>query len=204
MEKARPVGCSLLMDNGIFREPRPTAGSARAMSDWKELSMTEGPRRKPTWVPSRSISSRAKPRASAFSTWTCRTARKRGCSGRPLFTPKEYMRSMSTTSLQLPLSCSRSCLSSATGLLAAQPPASCTRLASTCVDTMLSSGSLPTSLSTSSRPSAQITSRSSTGSSKRPSEERRSTRGFAKPRVSTHQACWRPRCSVTPAKIISK
>ena len=78
--------CRLLMDSGIFREPMPTAGSARAIRAWKELSMSDGPSRKPSSVPratnchdqrlkasrgapSLSISSRAKPFRSLF--WTC-------------------------------------------------------------------------------------------------------------------------------------
>lgn len=43
------VNC-LLMESGILRDPMPTSGSAKAMSAWKELSITEGPK-KPNWVP---------------------------------------------------------------------------------------------------------------------------------------------------------
>ena len=39
------------MDKGIFREPIPTEGSASAIRAWKELSIKEGPSRKPTSVP---------------------------------------------------------------------------------------------------------------------------------------------------------
>mmetsp|Transcript_104023 Transcript_104023/g.275031 ORF Transcript_104023/g.275031 Transcript_104023/m.275031 type:complete len:201 (+) Transcript_104023:184-786(+) len=200
MENGRPVGCSLLMDSGILREPRPTSGSARDMRAWKELSITDGPSKKPTCVPSRSISRRARPWRSPF--WTCRTARKRGCSGRPTSTPREYMASISTWSGHLARMASRSSLSS-WGRLAAQPPGCRTRVASTCVETMLSSGSAPSSLSTSRRPSGHSTSRSSTGSSSRPSARRR-TRGFAKPRPSTHHASCLPTYSAQPARIISR
>ena len=88
-----------------------------------------------------------------------------------------------------------------------QPPDFRTSVASTCTETMLSSGSLPISLSTSRRPSGRRTRRSSVGSSRDPSgrslggrvawrklhrrakrSRGRSTKGFAKPRFSTHQA----------------
>ena len=42
---------NLLMESGIFRDPMPTSGSAKAISAWKELSITEGPKKKPNWVP---------------------------------------------------------------------------------------------------------------------------------------------------------
>ena len=43
------------MESGIFSDPIPTAGSARAMRAWKELSMREGPKKKPFSVPARNF-----------------------------------------------------------------------------------------------------------------------------------------------------
>ena len=90
------VAAGLLMDSGIFREPMPTAGSARAIRAWKELSMSDGPSRKPSSVPragprskahshasrgapSLSISNRAKPFRSLF--WTCTSEYTSPCRG---------------------------------------------------------------------------------------------------------------------------
>mmetsp|Transcript_84311 Transcript_84311/g.217118 ORF Transcript_84311/g.217118 Transcript_84311/m.217118 type:complete len:200 (+) Transcript_84311:672-1271(+) len=199
MLKGRPVGCSFLMERGIFSEPMPTAGSASDISAWKELSITDGPIRKPFCVPSRSISSRAMPSVSFFC--TCRTQRNRRCNGKPHLMPKEYMRSMSTFSGCCLRISSKSCTSSG-GKLSAHTPVCLTNVASTCVVRRFSSGSSPTSLSTSSRPSVQMQRRSSTGSSMTPSK-RRSTNGFAKPRLSMHHGAW-PMYSPQPARIISR